>query len=56
MVASGDKVIDDLGDPYVVAIREKWPNLIAVEMEAAEAAAAFAVQLIRSRWPLGPRS
>ena len=40
-IASGDKVIDDLNDPFVVRVLEHWPQIIAVEMEGAGAAKAI---------------
>ena len=40
-VASGDKVVDDVGDPFFGAVLRAWPKLLAVEMEGAGAAAAI---------------
>jgi nucleoside phosphorylase len=40
-VASGDKVVDDVGDPFFSAVLRAWPKLLAVEMEGAGAAAAI---------------
>lgn len=40
-VASGDKVVDDIGDSFFRAVRETWPKLQAVEMEGAGACAAI---------------
>lgn len=31
--ASGDKVVDNPNDPFFKRVLEKWPNIIAVEME-----------------------
>jgi len=39
-IASGDKVIDNASDPFVVGLTAHWPKLVAVEMEGAGAAAA----------------
>lgn len=40
-VASGDKVVDDIGNPFFEAVLRAWPKLQAVEMEGAGAAAAI---------------
>jgi len=41
-VASGDKIIDDARSEFFQKVLEKWPKLIAIEMEGAGAAAAIA--------------
>lgn len=41
IVGSGDKVIDNLDDPYVLSILQAEPKIIAVEMEGAGSAAAI---------------
>jgi nucleoside phosphorylase len=40
-VASGDKVIDDVGDPFFKSVLHAWPKLYAVEMEGVGAGAAI---------------
>jgi nucleoside phosphorylase len=40
-VASGDKVVDNLADPFFQAVLKEWPKLLAVEMEGAGAALAI---------------
>jgi nucleoside phosphorylase len=40
-IASGDKVVDSTTSPYFQAVLEKWPKLLAVEMEGAGVAAAI---------------
>lgn len=41
MVGSGDKVIDDRSADFFAAVEDKFPKLLAVEMEGAGAAAAI---------------
>ena len=40
-VASGDKVIDNISDPFFSEVLAKWPKLLAVEMEGVGAATAI---------------
>jgi nucleoside phosphorylase len=40
-IGSGDKVMDDASDAFFQAVLQRWPKLIAVEMEGAGAAAAI---------------
>jgi len=40
-VASGDKIIDDIGDPFFQSVLQAWPKLCAVEMEGVGASAAI---------------
>lgn len=40
-VASGDKLVDDETDAFFQRVVQKWPKLVAIEMEGAGAAAAI---------------
>lgn len=42
-VASGDKVVDEPGDPFFASVRKHWPGILAVEMEGCGAAEAIQV-------------
>jgi nucleoside phosphorylase len=48
VVASGNKVVDNLSDSFFQRVRQKVPNLMAVEMEGAGAASA--VREMRGRY------
>jgi nucleoside phosphorylase/CheY-like chemotaxis protein len=48
-IASGDKVIDDLSDPFVQAVLKKFPKAIGFEMEGAGAANAMRIAHAKSQ-------
>lgn len=52
-VASGDKVIDDASQPFFLSVMERFPGIIAVEMEAAGAASAIHQLRERQSTPCG---